>query len=215
MSGRNRLLIFLYSRRNVVGSVLAILGLGAYLTGFIDQFWLPIVAGLYAIGYLATPAAPALFFGAPTGNSPAEIQAFLASLVDRVRDALEPRVSQRVMSIVASINQALPELSRGAAQTDGTLFTVRQIAVDYLPSALNTYLKLPPAYRVRHTVENRKTPQDLLEEQLTLLDGKMQEVLVSVHENDVQALLTNGRFLKEKFAEPVFKVTAIGDSSGT
>lgn len=208
-----RLLIFLYSRRNIAGSLLAIAGVAAYLLGFIDRFWLPIVLGLYGVGYLAVPPRPPLRLGQPGGDSPEQIAEFLASLIERVKPRLEPAVFQRVMSIVASINQALPDLARGAVQTGGTLFTVRQIAVDYLPSALDTYLKLPSAYRVRHAVENRKTPHDVLEEQLGLLDGKMQDVLVSVHENDVQALLANGRFLKEKFGEPVFKVSALGDSS--
>src|SRR5262249_15410180 len=140
--------------------------------------------------------------------------AHLAELVDRVRTRLEPNLLERVMSIVSSINATLPELSRGAVAVDATRYTVRQIAVDYLPSALETYLKLPGGYRVRHTVDGRKTPRDLLQEQLALLDGKMQEILVGVHENDVQAPLANGRFLKEKFAEPVFKVTAGGESSG-
>jgi hypothetical protein len=52
-----------------------------------------------------------------------------------------------------------------------------------------------------------KTAHDVLQEQLGLLDSKMQEILVSVNENDTQALLANGRFLKEKFAEPAFKVS--------
>lgn len=207
MSGR-QLSLFLYSRRNIVGCVLALAGVAAYFLGLIDHYWILIVAGLYGIGYLATPQPAPIALGGPTGDSPEEITAFLDRLTARVQNKLEPSVLQRVKSIVASIDQTLPELSGGAAQTDGTLFTVRQIAVDYLPSALETYLKLPPAYRTRQTLDNRQTPQAVLEEQLTLLDGKMQEILVSVHENDVQALLANGRFLKEKFGPSMFRVTS-------
>jgi hypothetical protein len=211
VSSARRLQSFLYSRRNIVGSLLAILGVGAFLVGLIDHFWLLIVAGLYGVGYLATPQPAVITLGGPAGDSPEEIAAFLDSLVARVRGRLEPNVLQRVTSIVSSINQTLPELASGA-QVDGTSFTVRQIATDYLPGALQTYLKLPASYRTRQAVDQRKTPQDVLVEQLTLLDGKMQEILVSVHQNDVQALLANGRFLKEKFAAPVFKVTADGDA---
>src|SRR5262249_49859464 len=146
---------FLTSRRNIVGSALAIVGLGAYLAGLIDHFWLAIVVGLYGVGYFATPKPSPLALGAPQGDSPEEIAAFLDALVARVKGKLEPGVLQRVTSIVSSINQTLPELARNTAQVDGTSFTVRQIATDYLPNALVTYLKLPPAYRTRQAVDNR------------------------------------------------------------
>jgi hypothetical protein len=200
----------LYSRKNIVGSILALTGLGLYFVGAIQHFWLPIVVGMYGIGYFATPQPPVLSLGEPTvGQSPEEIKAALARLVGRVRDLVEPDVLARITSIVSSINDTLPLLVRGGANMDATLFTVRQMAVDYLPGALESYLKLPKAYRTRRTLEGGQTAKDALQDQLALLDGKMQEVLVSVHENDVQALLANGRFLKEKFAPPTFKVGAV------
>jgi len=52
---RTQLLLFLYSNKNLAGSILALAGLGAYFIGLIGPLWLPIVAGLYGIGYLATP----------------------------------------------------------------------------------------------------------------------------------------------------------------
>ena len=209
MIGGEPVAMFLYSRKNIVASTLALAGLGLYFVGVIDQFWFPIVLGLYGVGYFATPQPPALTLGDPSvGQSPEEIKAALARLVDRVHDLVEPDVLARITSIVSSINDALPLLVRGGANLDGTLFTVRQMAVDYLPGALETYLKLPKAYRTRRTLEGGQTAKDALQEQLALLDGKMQEVLVSVHDNDVQALLANGRFLKEKFAAPTFKVGA-------
>jgi hypothetical protein len=201
--------MFFYSRKNIVGSILALTGLGLYFVGLIEHFWLPIVLGLYGVGYLATPQPPALSLGDPNvGQSPEEIKAALARLLGSVRDLVEPDVLARITSIVSSINDALPLLVRGGTNMDGTLFTVRQMAVDYLPGALEAYLKLPKAYRTRRTLDSGQTAKDALQEQLGLLDGKMQDVLVSVHENDVQALLANGRFLKEKFAASTFKVGA-------
>jgi len=201
--------MFLYSRKNIVASLLALTGLGLYFVGIIDHFWLPIVVGMYGVGYFATPRPPAFSLGdATVGQSPEEIKAALATLVRRVHDLVEPDVLARITSIVSSINDALPLLVRGGANMDATLFTVRQMAVDYLPGALEAYLKLPKAYRTRRTLQSGQTAKDALQEQLALLDGKMQEVLVSVHENDVQALLANGRFLKEKFAAPTFQVGA-------
>src|SRR5262249_36912902 len=42
-----RFWLYLYSGKNIAGSVLALLGVGAYLLGLIDRFWFPIVLGLY------------------------------------------------------------------------------------------------------------------------------------------------------------------------
>jgi len=121
--------MFLYSRKNIVASTLALAGLGLYFVGVIDQFWFPIVLGLYGVGYFATPQPPALTLGDPcVGQSPEEIKAALARLVDPVHDLVEPDVLARITSIVSSINDALPLLVRGGANLDGTLFTVRQMA---------------------------------------------------------------------------------------
>ena len=64
---------------------------------------------------------------------------------------------------------------------------------------LETYLKLPTAYARFHSIRNGKTPKDLLLEQLEILDAEMLNVVVDLHKNDTQALITHGRFLKDKF----------------
>jgi hypothetical protein len=209
MSGRDRLWMFLYSGKNIAGSVLALAGVAAFLLGAIDRFWLPIVLGLYGVGYLAMPAPKGLVFDRlDAGESPDAIRKSLDRLVVRIRGKVEPDVSTRVASIVSSINDTLPLLTTGGAQVDGALFTVRQMAVDYLPSALETYLKLPVAYRLRRALQDGKTAHAVLQEQLELLDSRMQEILVSVHENDTQKLLANGRFLKERFGGAGFQIAS-------
>jgi len=49
------LLLFLYGAPNIVGCVLGLMGLGLYFAGIIHDYWLLIVVGLYAGGWLATP----------------------------------------------------------------------------------------------------------------------------------------------------------------
>ena len=193
--------LFLYSTRNIAGSLLALVGLGLFLTGVIDHYWLAIVAGLYGIGFLATPSRSGAVLGPDASLSVAEIQAELRRMLSSIKGRVEPDVQARVASIVGAIAEALPRLGEGEA-----LFTVRQMAVDYHPSTLDAYVKLPPAYRRLHPVQNGKSAHAVLDEQLTLLDQKMQDILVSVNENDTQALLANGRFLKEKFSTSEFRV---------
>ena len=205
--GGNRVLMFLYSRRNIVGCALALAGVALYLTGLIDRFWLPIVAGLYGVGFFATPRASVALLSGDVGEEPEAISRVLKQILERIQGRVEPDVFNSVKSIATAITDALPRLTTGDPQLNGARFTVRQMATDYLPSTLQSYLKLPPGYRRVHSVGGGKTAHDVLQEQLGLLDGKMQEILVSVNENDTQALLANGRFLKEKFAEPTFKVS--------
>lgn len=207
MSAADRLLLFLYSRRNIAGSLLALGGVALYLTGIIDRFWLPIVAGLYGVGYLATPRPAKLLVPGWSTQSPKEIADSLAALVKHIRGRVEPDVLDRVTSIVTSINETLPRLTAADAELDDAHFTVRQMAIDYLPSTLDSYLKLPAVYRGRRTLSSGKTAHAMLEEQLALLDSKMQEVVVSVVENDTQALLANGLFLRERFADHELKLS--------
>ena len=53
-------------------------------------------------------------------------------------------------------------------------------------------------------MQDGKTPRQLLTEQLALLAGQMQQVVAHVAASDAQALLANGRFLKQKFDQPDF-----------
>lgn len=193
--------LFLYSTRNIAGSLLALGGIGLFFAGVIDHYWLAIVAGLYGVGFLAAPTRSGAVLGPASSLSISEVQSELRRMVTSIKGRVEPDVQARVTSIVDAIGEAMPRLAEGEA-----LFTVRQMAVDYLPSTLDAYVKLPPAYRRLHPVQNGKSAHAVLNDQLALLDAKMQEILVSVNENDTQALLANGRFLKEKFSTSEFRV---------
>src|SRR5262249_13322985 len=117
MSSRDRLWLYLYSRKNIAGSVLALAGVAAFLLGVIDHFWLPIVLGLYGVGYFAMPAPKGVLFDRlDPGESPEAIRKSLDRLVTRIRGKVEPDVSTRVGSIVSSINDVLPLLANGGAQ---------------------------------------------------------------------------------------------------
>ena len=79
------------------------------------------------------------------------------------------------------------------------LYLVRQTATDYLPEMLETYLRLPPMYARFHEVTPGKTSRDLLVEQLTVLQGEMENILDDLHRDDAEALRAHGDFLKRKF----------------
>lgn len=70
---------------------------------------------------------------------------------------------------------------------------------DYLPTTLRTFLALDPATRNTPRAGG-KTPTAALEEQLDFLLGSASDVLTAVRNDDANALVAQGSFLRTKFA---------------
>jgi hypothetical protein len=193
---KNRLLIYLYSSKNIVGSLLALAGLALFFGGVVGALWPVVVVGMYLIGALVTPSRSAIDLR--TGFDPDDIRHALDTQVKAVNGKVPPDVLARVQSIQQIILGILP---RSGVLPPGSpeLFVVQRTATDYLPTALESYLKLPRAYATLHPVQDGKTPRQVLLDQLTLLESKMSEVADDVHRNDTDRLLANGRFLEERF----------------
>jgi hypothetical protein len=202
---------YLYSRRNIVGSLLGLCGLGLYFLGVTGGIlWLPIVAGLYAIGVLVVPPEPGLDIRVGGVRDAAEVRAGLDRLLRSIRGRVADDLYAQVVGIRESILATLAQDSADGA-TDRDLFLIRQTALDYLPEALGAYLALPRRYAERRTVEGGRTPHDVLLEQLDMMAGKMAEVADDLARHDTDRLLAHGRFLREKFAVSSLE---IGDSAG-
>jgi hypothetical protein len=204
-----RVLLYLYSRKNIVACLLALLGLGLFFLGVIGPVWPAVVVGMYLIGALVTPSGTKWnLFG---GQAPEDISSALAHQVSAVRGKVPDNVYQKVLSIQQTILSILPKIDRlGPGSRDA--FVVQKTATDYLPSTLQTYLNLPRAYATLHRMDGGRTAADVLLDQLTLLDSKMQEVADAVNKNDTDALLANGRFLEDRFGGSSLKLPAAGDS---
>jgi len=197
---KHRVALFLYGTPNIVGSLLGLVGLVAYFAGIIDHFWPFIVAGLYGIGYLATPRRPQ-----PALVSELE-QASLRDAIEQLRRRIQGRLpadaAKLTLSALDAVETILPKLEelqrKGTIVTDET-FTVRETVLRYLPETLEAYLRLPPAYASMHKIRDGKSARQILVEQLTLLDERLKIMVGNVLEEDVQALEANGRFLQERF----------------
>jgi len=191
-----RVLLYLYSTKNIVGSLLALVGLVLFFTGIIGTLWPLVVIGLYLIGALVTPGNAAIDLR--SGFDPDDIRHALDTEIKAISGRVSPDVLARVQSIQQIILGILP---RSGALPPGSpeLFVVQRTATDYLPTALESYLNLPRAYATLHRVQDGKTAQQVLMDQLTLLESKMNEVADDVHRNDTDRLLANGRFLEERF----------------
>lgn len=194
-----RLLLFLYSTGNIVGAALGLLGLAAFFLGVIDRFWLFIVVGLYLAGVLLTPGRAGL---AVEINRQLTAEQLRAALDELSRNLRRRRVAKEIQERVESIKQSVLSLLPRLAEQEAAVYqlhVIQETVLDYLPQALEHYLKLPPAYATLHPVKDGKTPKQLLLEQLAVLDAEMSATVEDLHRNDTQRLLAHGRFLKEKF----------------
>ncbi len=190
--------MFLYSTPNLVGALLGLLGLGAYFLGLINAYWFPIVVGLYVIGVLVTPRSQAYEKRWRNTFQQVDIRNELDNLERAVRRRLPKESYDRMLSIKGTILQILPHVN-DLSSSDYNVYLIQQTALDYLPSALDNYLRLPKAYANLQPVKDGKTARVLLFEQLSLLDHEMKEVVKDMYDNDTQKLLVHGQFLKDKF----------------
>ena len=132
----------------------------------------------------------------------------ITAALDKLVSDIKPRVSPAVLALVESIRQSivsiLPTMGKGNAAIDQNTYTIRETALEYLPQTLSRYLSLPPAYRSTFPVQDGKTATQLLVEQLTLLDATMKKIVANFLADDTQALLSNGRFLADRFSNQDF-----------
>jgi hypothetical protein len=122
----------------------------------------------------------------------------LDTQVRAITGKVPPEVMAKVLKIRQTILGILPR-SGSLAPGSPELFVIERTATNYLPTSLQAYLNLPKAYATRHQVQNGKTPKEILLDQLTLLENKMNDVADDVHRNDSDRLLAHGRFLEERF----------------
>ena len=200
-----RLPIYVYSNRNLAGSLLALGAVGAFFLGFIHEFWYAIVAGSYAIGAIAARDGGVLETQLDAQMNVNDAVAGVAKLAAEAQKRLPPDIASQVADIATAVEEILPRLAaRNVA--DATFVDVRATATTYLPDTLNAYLAVPAAYRNTAAIRDGKTARQIVVEQLTVLAGKMKEIAQDAVVNDAQSLLANGKFLKERFATaPMFR----------
>lgn len=195
----NAALRVLLSNSNLAGCLVGLTVMGAYLLGFIEQYWFALVLVGYAAGYLA-------FMGKEPEHCPDNLTT--AQALEWLSEKVLPRLSgeahtllSSIMGVVAELAPRLKELeAQGLVQAENRA-KVKQLLKRYLPDTLEAYLKLPALYAKSAKVGD-KTPYGLLVEQLRLLDAHVKEIREGVYSENVNELLANARFLQEKFEAP-------------
>ncbi len=205
---------YLYSRRNLVGSLLAIGGLALHFIGIVGGItWLPITIGLYAIGALLVPADRGLELRLGAAQDSSQIRAGLQNLLHSLQGKVADDLYQKVVSIQGSILATLTGEGAPGDGADPNVYLIRQTALSYLPDAFATYLRVPRLMAERRRIADGRTPHDVLLEQLDLMDRRLADVADDIARHDSDKLLANGRFLAEKFGTSSLDVDdTVGDA---
>lgn len=195
----DRVMQVLLSNSNIGGSASALLVLVAYLLGLIEQYWFGLAALAYALGFLA-------FKSAPVEACPESLttEEALNWLKEKALPHLQGEARTRLVSILEVVAELAPRLkeleAQGLVQAENRA-KVKQLLKRYLPDTLTAYLRLPSLY-AQTTKVGDKTPYVLLVEQLILLDQHVKEIRDGIYSENINELLTNARFLQEKFEAP-------------
>lgn len=205
MNRINKALLYFYSTRNIAGCSLALLGLGAYFGGFINQWWLPICMGLYAAGALLVPSHDLIDIDIYQRYDGQQLIAGVEQLIAQVGKQLPPQALLILQSIPQVLEPLIPRLTglnnSPMLPPDHVLTVIGAITRD-LPQTLSGYLRLPTAFANLHPVHQGKTAKDLLTEQLQLLKNQLDKIAEAAFKDDADAVLVNGQYLKEKFHAP-------------
>jgi hypothetical protein len=101
---------------------------------------------------------------------------------------------QRIDRLVRGVLPRLKALPLGSPE----LFLVERTALDYLPTALNTYLRLPGGYISSEPGSLGRPALTVLLEELDVMEREMQRVSERVNSAEMDRLLAHGRFLEER-----------------
>lgn len=122
------------------------------------------------------------------------------SLAAYLRDARLPGEARaQIAALDLRTREALTHLDHLGQQGSEAAYLARAVRDEYVPTAVQAYLKLPPTLANTQPLEGGKTGRDLLREQLDILLNAVQDILGAALRSGGQDLLTHQRFLEEKF----------------
>jgi len=190
------LVSYLTSRRNLTGSALALVGAGLALVDPVGLQGLLLVVGLYLAGALAAGGKPRV---SRFGFDPQRVQKSLAEQIGAAAGRVPAGILSRMQRIELTIRtEILPRLDclpLGAPE----LYLIERTVSDYLPTAVEAYLRLPGGYVSSQPGSQGRAAVDVLAEELDFLGAEMRQVAEVVHRTDMDRLLAHKRFLIDRF----------------
>jgi len=140
-----------------------------------------------------TPDAPPEFVATD------ELTASVDAVLREHRRVLPPEAVTRIETLRGRVQDAAAYLRERDLLGGEYGFHLRQIATDYLPAAVQAYLRLPRGLADTAPLAEDRSGKDLLIEQLDLLQEGTTSVLTGALRAEGQQLLAHGRFLEKRF----------------
>jgi hypothetical protein len=168
--------------------------------------------------------------GAPERGSPATTAQKAAGPVakrPRLREDGDPRTGAEVLAVldrlivnargwvpetdVATVQRirdraalALPVTDDPLQLTDHDIWLLRQICIDYVPGALDHFIALPADLASEPLLDGRSARQ-VLDEQLELIESRLDELATRVYRREAGGLLVHARFVAESLRPDPFQ----------
>ena len=195
MAGWHRLTAYLTGRRNLIASGLALVAAGLALLDRVGPGGVVLVVGFYALGVAATRRDPLVD---RYGFNPKAIERALQRQIADASGRVPPEVIVRLQRIEAiARTEVLPRLDclpPGSVE----LYLVERTARDYLPTAIDHYLRLPASYSPAGRAGTGATPLKVLIDELNLVEAEMRRIAALVQRTDMDRLLAHRRFLRDR-----------------
>jgi hypothetical protein len=147
-----------------------------------------------------------------------EVLASLDRLVANVAGLVDETDVAALQRIRDSAALALPPTDAPLDLADHETWLLRQICIDYLPSALEHYIALPPD-RASEPVLDGRSARQVLDEQLALIESRLDQMATRTYQREAGGLLTHARFLgdvlrPDPFQARLAKLAGTGPDSG-
>ena len=133
-----------------------------------------------------------------------EVLAVLDRLVTNVRGLVPETDMAALLRIRHSAELALPTTDGPLDLTNHETWLVRQICTDYLPGALEHYIALPSDLASEPVLDGRSA-RDVLDEQLALIESRLDEMAAHTYRREANGLLTHARFVADSLRPDPFQ----------
>lgn len=201
----NLVLKYLASPRGRLAAAAAGVATVAHFVGLYDSGW-PLVAGAAYVGVWLLPV------GKPKTETPPPPAAerTTAQAIEHLRSSVMPNLPLASRELLGDILKRASELMPKLKEMQGAGLVqlenrteLKQTVKTHLPLALEAYLKLPSNYARTAKLQDGRTAEDHLMDQLTMLRDHVKGLQEAAITDDVNKLLAQSRYLNENFRKPL------------
>ena len=133
-----------------------------------------------------------------------EVLAVLDRLIANVHGFVPETDVAKMQRIRASAALALPTTHGPLDLTDHETWLLRQMCIDYLPGALQHFIALPVDLASEPVLDGRSARQ-VLDEQLALIESRLDDMAARSYRREADGLLTHARFVTDSLRLDPFR----------